>query len=241
MPLAPSAHLDVEPPLSGGSALVQPSPGVWLKLNRGEGSKKANGMAEKGHSSRANGCESHVPPWSRPRERGKHGPLPVRTFESVFHEDQQTGQLRRSVTEFCAGPVNGRIRTFYANSPLRRCCTEVVHVVDDFCFLRIPLRSNVGLGDVEILQVRRYQDWVTQSVALVFQPPPFPKQCSAPRVHRRLLVPHHDLLALAPTFLTQHKTSFHVPTSPPRCAWEETGTPLRALPSTQSFRSNSFR
>ena len=48
MPLAPSAHLDVEPPLSGGSALVQPSPGVWLKLNRGEGSKKANGMAEKG-------------------------------------------------------------------------------------------------------------------------------------------------------------------------------------------------
>ena len=36
------------------------------------------------------------------------------------------------------------------NSPRRRCCIQVVHV-DDFYFLWVPLRSNLGVGDVEFL------------------------------------------------------------------------------------------
>ena len=36
-------------------------------------------------------------------------------------------------------------------SPLRRCCTRVVHVVDDFRFLWVSFCSNFGVGVVEFL------------------------------------------------------------------------------------------
>ena len=36
-----------------------------------------------------------------------------------------------------------------ADHPLKRRCIQFVHVVDDFCFLWVPLRSDLGVGDVE--------------------------------------------------------------------------------------------
>ena len=38
-----------------------------------------------------------------------------------------------------------------ANFPLRRCCVQVVHKVNDFCFQWVPLRSDSGIGNVEVL------------------------------------------------------------------------------------------
>ena len=57
------------------------------------------------------------------------------------------------------------------NSPLRRYCTQVVHVVDDFRFLRVSFCSNFRIGVVEFLQVRRHQDRVTHNVTIVHVPP----------------------------------------------------------------------
>ena len=36
-----------------------------------------------------------------------------------------------------------------AGPPLRRRCIQVIHVVDDFCFLEVPLRSDSSVGDVK--------------------------------------------------------------------------------------------
>ena len=41
-----------------------------------------------------------------------------------------------------------------ANFPLKRCCVQVVHVVDDFCFQWVPLSSDSGVGGVEVLKKR---------------------------------------------------------------------------------------
>ena len=49
-----------------------------------------------------------------------------------------------------------------ADPPLRRRCIQVVRVVDDFCFLKVPLRSDFGVGDVEFLQERRHQEGATE-------------------------------------------------------------------------------
>ena len=57
-----------------------------------------------------------------------------------------------------------------ADPPLKRRCIQVIHAVDDFCFLWVPLRSDFGVGDVEFLQARRHQDWVTQNVTIVHVP-----------------------------------------------------------------------
>ena len=67
--------------------------------------------------------------------------------------------------------------------------------------------------------------------------PPSPRLRS-PKRRRHLLALHHDPWALAPTRLAQRGTSFDVSTPPPQCAWEENGTPLHALQSTQSYQSN---
>ena len=54
--------------------------------------------------------------------------------------------------------------------PLRRCCIQIVHVADDLGFLRVPLRSHVGVGNVEFLQVGRHQDWMVENIATVHVP-----------------------------------------------------------------------
>ena len=56
------------------------------------------------------------------------------------------------------------------NSPLRWRCIQIVHDVDDFCFQWVPLRSDSGVGDIEILQKRQHQDWVTHNVTIVHVP-----------------------------------------------------------------------
>ena len=42
--------------------------------------------------------------------------------------------------------------------PFRWRCTQVVHVVENFCLRGVPLRSNFGVGDVKFLQEGRHQD-----------------------------------------------------------------------------------
>ena len=65
-----------------------------------------------------------------------------------------------------------------ANSPPGWRCIQIVYVVDDFCFQRISLSSDHVVGDVEILEKKQHQDWVTHDVAIVHVPlisarPPF--------------------------------------------------------------------
>ena len=57
-----------------------------------------------------------------------------------------------------------------ADPPPRRCCIQVVHVVDDFCFQWVPPRSDSGVGDIEILQEGRHQDRVTHNVTVAHVP-----------------------------------------------------------------------
>ena len=57
-----------------------------------------------------------------------------------------------------------------ADSPLRKCCIQIVHVADDFRVLGDPFRSDSGVGDVENQQERRHQDRVTHDVAVVHVP-----------------------------------------------------------------------
>ena len=57
-----------------------------------------------------------------------------------------------------------------ANFPPRRCCVQVVHIVNYFCFQWVPLRSNFGVGDVKFLQEGRHQDRVTHDVAVIHVP-----------------------------------------------------------------------
>ena len=52
-----------------------------------------------------------------------------------------------------------------AESALPRCC-----VVSNFCFQWVPLCSDSGVGDGEILQKRQHQDWVTDDVTVVHVP-----------------------------------------------------------------------
>ena len=56
------------------------------------------------------------------------------------------------------------------NSPLKWRCIQIVHVVNDFCFQWVPLRSDSGVGDVEILQKRQHQDWVAHDVTVFHVP-----------------------------------------------------------------------
>ena len=56
-----------------------------------------------------------------------------------------------------------------ANSPLRKRCVQIIHVVDDFCFQWVPLRSDSG-DDDEVLQQRQHQDWVAHDVTVVHVP-----------------------------------------------------------------------
>ena len=54
-----------------------------------------------------------------------------------------------------------------ADSPLGWRCIQIIHVVNDFCFQWVPLRSDSGVGDVEFLQERRHRDRVTHDVTIV--------------------------------------------------------------------------
>ena len=50
------------------------------------------------------------------------------------------------------------------------CTSPSLHSRDDFRFMWVSLCSNYGIGDVELLQVRRHQDRVTQNVTVVYVP-----------------------------------------------------------------------
>ena len=56
------------------------------------------------------------------------------------------------------------------NSPLRRCCVQVVHAENDLRFQWVPLSSDSGLGNVEVLGKRQHQDWVAHDVTIVLVP-----------------------------------------------------------------------
>ena len=45
-----------------------------------------------------------------------------------------------------------------------------IHVVDDFRFQWVPLSSDSGVGNVEVLQKSQHQDWVAHSVTIVHEP-----------------------------------------------------------------------
>ena len=54
-----------------------------------------------------------------------------------------------------------------ANVPLRRCCVQVVHVVDDFRWQRVPFSTDSDIGNIEVLQKRQHQDRVTHDVTVI--------------------------------------------------------------------------
>ena len=75
-------------------------------------------------------------------------------------------ELRRPDSNCECVAAGGRCGSFgqapgLANFPLRRCCVQVVHVVDDFRFQWVPLSSDSSIGKVEVLKKRQHQDWVT--------------------------------------------------------------------------------
>ena len=74
----------------------------------------------------------------------------------------------------------------------------------------------------------------------VFQPPPVPEPSGTPRGRRRLLVLRRGLWALPTAPPVQLGTSFDISIPLLQCAWEENGTLLHALPSTQPFPSSFF-
>ena len=54
-----------------------------------------------------------------------------------------------------------------AISPLGWRCIQIVHVLDDVRFHWVPLRSDSGSGNVEVLKKRLHQDSVTQDVTVI--------------------------------------------------------------------------
>ena len=51
-----------------------------------------------------------------------------------------------------------------------RSCIQVFHVVNDLRFLWGSFRFNFGSGGIEIVQVGRHQDRVTQDVTMIHVP-----------------------------------------------------------------------
>ena len=83
-----------------------------------------------------------------------------------------------------------------ADPPPGSRCIQVVHVLGDFCFLGVPLRSDFGVGDIEFLHEGRgrHQDWATQNVTIVHVPQVHHSQSQAAleTVRQHLLALHHD-------------------------------------------------
>ena len=142
--------------------------------------------------------------------------------------------------------------------PLRRCCTQVVHGANDFTFLWCSFRSNVRVGVLQLRQERRHQDRVTLDVTIIHAPQVcqatifFCNACRGSSAPGNFPGPPDWKLAVSCKLTAcatcrccnwrqQRGTTTDVSTPPPQCAWEENGTPLHALLSTQSFRSICFR
>ena len=57
-----------------------------------------------------------------------------------------------------------------ANVPLKRCCVQLVRVVDDFSFQWVPFSSDSGIGNFEVLQKGQHQDGVAHDIPVVHVP-----------------------------------------------------------------------
>ena len=94
---------------------------------------------------------------------------------SAFAQELARDVLSRSHSDSECVASSGNCGDFghvlhVADPPLKRRCIQVVHVVDGFCFLGVPLRSDFGVGNVDVLQKKYHQDRVTHDVAVIHVP-----------------------------------------------------------------------
>ena len=63
--------------------------------------------------------------------------------------------------------ITAEVSAMLRTSPILRvgALIQIIHVVSDFRFQWVPLCSDSGVSDVEVLQKRQHQDWVTGQAA----------------------------------------------------------------------------